>query len=52
VNKQGSDLLYLIEMKVKRELWYEILKLNFQNFAENTATTQKIDEFVEKCLNE
>ena len=36
VNKQGSDLLYLIEMKVKRELWYEILKLNFQNFAENT----------------
>jgi hypothetical protein len=52
VNKQGSDLLYLIEMKVKRELWYEILKLNFQNFAENTETTQKIDEFVEKCLNE
>ena len=32
VNKQGSDLLYLIEMKVKRELWSEILKLNFQNF--------------------
>ena len=52
VNKQGSDLLYLIEMKVKRELWFEILKLNFQNFAENTETTQKIDEFVEKCLNE
>jgi hypothetical protein len=52
VNKQGSDLLYLIEMKVKRELWYEILKLNFQNFAENSETTQKIDEFVEKCLNE
>ena len=52
VNKQGSDLLYLIEMKVKRELWYEILKSNFQNFAENTETTQKIDEFVEKCLNE
>ena len=52
VNKQGSDLLYLIEMKVKRELWSEILKLNFQNFAENTETTQKIDEFVEKCLNE
>ena len=52
VNKQGSDLLYLIEMKVKRELWSEILKLNFQNFAENTETTQKIDEFIEKCLNE
>jgi hypothetical protein len=52
VNKQGSDLLYLIEMKIKRELWYEILKLNFQNFAENSETTQKIDEFVEKCLNE
>ena len=52
VNKQGSDLLYLIEMKVKRELWSEILKLNFQNFAENTETTQKIDEFTEKCLNE
>ena len=52
VNKQGSDLLFLIEMKVKRELWYEILKLNFQNFAENTETTQKIHEFVEKCLNE
>ncbi len=52
VNKQGSDLLYLIEMKVKRELWYEILKLNFQNFAVNTETTQKIDGFVEKCLYE
>lgn len=52
VNKHGSDLLYLIEMKVKRELWSEILKLNFQNFVENTETTQKIDEFVEKCLNE
>lgn len=52
VNKQGSDLLYLIEMKVKRELWSEILKLNFQNFAENTETTQKIDEFIEKCLIE
>ena len=52
VNKQGSDLLYLIEMKVKRELWFEILKLNFQNFAENTETTQKIDEFIEKFLKE
>ena len=52
VNKQGSDLLFLIEMKVKRELWYEILKVNFQNFAENTETTQKINEFVEKCFNE
>lgn len=52
VNKQGSDLLYLIEMKVKRELWSEILKLNFQSYAENTEILQKIDEFVEKCLSE
>ena len=32
VNKQGSDLLHLIEMKVKKEFWYEILKSNFRNF--------------------
>jgi hypothetical protein len=52
VNKQGSDLLHLIEMKVKKEFWYEILKSNFRNFDEESKTTQIIDEFILKCLNE
>jgi hypothetical protein len=52
VNKQASDLLHLIEMKVKKEFWYEILKSNFINFDEQSKTTQIIDEFILKCLNE
>ena len=52
VNKQGSDLLHLIEMKVKKDFWYEILKSNFKNFDEDSKTTQIIDEFILKCFNE
>jgi hypothetical protein len=39
-------------MKVKKEFWYEILKSNFRNFDEQSKTTQLIDEFILKCLNE
>jgi hypothetical protein len=52
VNKQGSDLLYLIEMKVKKEFWYEILRSNFDNFEADTKIKQTIDKFILTCVDE